>query len=161
MSTQFLHKKANFSWKCKFAFTRPQTGLICVSSSIKLLARLHLSAWFCCMDLRGEKARLQSSLRRVFTWGQKCAIRMIIWVTVILMTVFWPVCTQISIIKGNLNCAIQMMVRRYFPVTRLSNHAAKSPYELTCKLWFFFFFWFFFGGGGGGGATWPSNHFRC
>ena len=38
---------------------------------------------------------------RVFTRGRKCTIRMIIWVTVILMLVFWPVCTQISIMKGN------------------------------------------------------------
>ena len=44
------------------------------------------------------------------------------------MTVFWSVCEQISITKANLNCAIQM-VRRCFPVTHLSNHAAKSPYE--------------------------------
>ena len=50
-------------------------------------------------------------------------------VTVILMTVFWPVCMQISITRGNLNCAIQMMVWRCFPVAHLSNHAAKSPYE--------------------------------
>ena len=45
------------------------------------------------------------------------------------MTVFWPVCTQISITKANLYCAIQVMVQRCFPLTHLSNHAAKSRYE--------------------------------
>ena len=82
----------------------------------------------------------------VFTRGQKCAIRMIIRVNGILLKVFWPVCTQISITRGNLNCAIEMMVRRCFPVTHLSNHAAKLPYECfdvyICD--------FFLLGGGGG-----------
>ena len=43
-------------------------------------------------------------------------------------------------------CAIQMTVQRYFPVTHLSNHAAKMPWPLNCDL--------------GGGGMWPSNHFR-
>ena len=54
------------------------------------------------------------------------------------MTVFWPVCTQISIAMRNLNRAIQMTVRRYFPVMHLSNHTAKStvwmPWPLNCDL---------------------------
>ena len=57
---------------------------------------------------------------------------------IILMTIFWPVCTQISITNGNLNCAIQIMIQRCFPVTHLSNHAAKSlcevPWPLHCDL---------------------------
>ena len=95
-------------------------------------------------------------LLECFHTRAKCTIRMIIRVTVILMTVFWPMCTQISITKGNLNCAIQMM-RRCFPVTHLSNHAAKSPYEcldLKIVIW-----------GGGGGQSYvtfeqlpPINH---
>ena len=64
--------------------------------------------------------------------------------------VFWTVCTQNYIAMCNLNCAFQMMVRRCFPVTHLSNHAAKSLYEwpwpLNCDL--------------GGGATCSSTHFR-
>ena len=69
---------------------------------------------------------------------------------IIRMTVFLTVCTQNYIAMRNLNCAIQMTIRRCFPVTYLSNHAGKSPYKmpwpLNCDL--------------GGGATWPSNHFR-
>ena len=86
----------------------------------------------------------------VFTWGQKCTIRMIIRVTVILMTVFWPVCMQISITKANLNCAIQMMVRRCFPVTHISQIMQRNRHTnaLTSKLCF------------EGRATRPSNHFR-
>ena len=64
-----------------------------------------------------------------FNMRAKCIIIMIIRVTVILMMVYWPVCTQISITKSNLNCSIQMMVRRCFPVTHLSIHAAKLPCE--------------------------------
>ena len=67
-----------------------------------------------------------------------------IWL-IIRMTVFFTMCMQNYIAMRNLNCAIQMMVRRCFPVTYLSNHAAKSPWPLNCDL--------------GGGATWP-NHFR-
>ena len=76
---------------------------------------------------------------------------MIIQVTVILMIVFWPVCTQISITKCNLNCAIQVMVRRCFAVTHLSNHTVKSSCEcLDLKiviLLLLLLFFFFFGGG--------------
>ena len=72
----------------------------------------------------------------------KCAIRMIIQVTVIPMTVFWPVCTEISITKANLNYTIQIL--RCFPVTHLSNQAAKSPYECLDL-----YIVIFLGGGGG------------
>ena len=41
------------------------------------------------------------SLYECFHTRSKCAIRMIIQVTVILITVFWPVCTQISITKDH------------------------------------------------------------
>ena len=69
--------------------------------------------------------------------GHKCAIRMIIRVTVIQMTIFWPVCMQISITKGNLNCAIQMTVRSFFFQWRISqimqwNHSMNA---LTSNLW--------------------------
>ena len=47
-------------------------------------------------------------------------------------------------------CVRKMTVQRCFPVTYLSNHAAKIAiwmlWPLNCDL--------------GGGATWPSNHFR-
>ena len=44
---------------------------------------------------------------------------------------------QISITKANLNCTIQMLVHRCFPVMLLWNHAAKLVYEcldLYCDL---------------------------
>ena len=89
-------------------------------------------------------------LYKCFHKRVKCAIRLIIQVTVILMTVVWPVCKQISITKANVNCAIQMLVQRCFSVTHLSNHTVKCRMNaLTSKLWFFFFFFFFLGGGGG------------
>ena len=66
---------------------------------------------------------------RMFSHESKCAIRIIIQVMVILMKVVWPMCTQIIITKAILNCEIQMMVRKCFPVMHLSNHAAKSLYE--------------------------------
>ena len=47
---------------------------------------------------------------RGFHMRAKCKISMIIELRIILMMVFWPVCTQISITKGNLNSAIQIMV---------------------------------------------------
>ena len=47
-----------------------------------------------------------------------------------------PVCTQISITKAIMNCAIQMMVQRCFTVTHLSNYAAKSPYECLLTMHF-------------------------
>ena len=54
----------------------------------------------------------------------KIAVRMIIRVTVILMTVFWPVCTQISISKGNLNS-------NDGPEVFSSDASHKSPSEIT------------------------------
>ena len=58
-----------------------------------------------------------------------CAFWMIIW-----KTVFWTVCTPNYIAMTR----FQMTVRRCFPFTHLSNHAAKSPYEcpdlLNCDL---------------------------
>ena len=72
---------------------------------------------------------------------------------ILMMIVFWPVCTQISITKVNLNCAIQMMVWRCFPVTHRS---LKSCSEFAVWMhWPLFVIWG--GGGGGGGATWPSK----
>ena len=94
---------------------------------------------------------LQASLS-AFTWEQSAKFEWSCELRIILMMVFWPcVYKQISITKGNLNCAIQIMVRRCFPVTHLSNHAANSrpvwmPWPLNCDF--------------EGGATWPSNHFR-
>ena len=46
-------------------------------------------------------------IRSVLTRGQKCAIRMIIRVNGILLKVFWPVCTQISIMRDNLNAQLK------------------------------------------------------
>ena len=82
----------------------------------------------------GQKTRVYDC----FHTSAKCAIWMIIlnyaiWM-IIRMTVFWTGCMQIYIAMINLNCAIQMMVRRCFLVTHLSNHAAKSPYECL-DLW--------------------------
>ena len=71
------------------------------------------------------------------TRGQKFAIWMIIWVTIILMMVFWPVCMQISITKGNLNFVILMTVQRCFPVTHLLiTQRNRRMNALTSKLWF-------------------------
>ena len=61
---------------------------------------------------------------RNLNYHSNCAIWMII-----RMTVFWTVCTPNYIAMRNLKCAIQMTVRRCFPVTHLSNHTAKSLYE--------------------------------
>ena len=61
-------------------------------------------------DLMIDDMARVKNLYIIECFHMKCAIRMIIWATVILITVFWPVGTQISIRKGNLNCAIQMMV---------------------------------------------------
>ena len=50
--------------------------------------------------------KLKAVAMTVFTQEEKCAIWMIIQ-----MTVFWTVCTQNYIAMRNLKCAIQMMVR--------------------------------------------------
>ena len=70
-----------------------------------------------------------SYTKRVFTREQSAKFEWSFELRIILMTVFWPVCMQITITKGHLNCAIQMMVQWCFPVTLLSNHAANSLYE--------------------------------
>ena len=45
----------------------------------------------------------------------KCEIRVII-----LIMVFWPVCTQvIRIMNANFDCKVQTMIRRCFPVMHL------------------------------------------
>ena len=62
---------------------------------------------------------------RNWTYHLNCAI----WI-IIRKMVFWIVCTPNYIAMCHLKCAIQMTVRRCFPVlTHLSNQAAKSPYE--------------------------------
>ena len=75
----------------------------------------------------------------------KCAIWMIIQTTV-----FWTMCTQICIAMRNLNCAIQMFVRRCFLVTHVSKSCRDVtvwlPWPLNCNPLV--------------RATWPSNHFR-
>ena len=122
-------------------------AILCSSPFLsKTSAFVHLEHFFLCSSIasifrmdRGHDVQFFEMLgtcfisiltKSVFTREQKCAIRMIVQVTVILMMVFWPVCMQISITrKGNLNCAIQIMVPRCFPVTHLSHHTAKSLCE--------------------------------
>ena len=73
---------------------------------------------------------------RVFTREQSAQFEWSFELRIIRITVFWPKCTQISITKHNfnLNSAIQMMVWSCFPVTLLSNHAAKSHWPLNCDI---------------------------
>ena len=53
---------------------------------------------------------------------------MIIWVTIILMTVFWPVCTQISITKAHLNWAIDEFGIS-FAHTSVRGHSTKQAFS--------------------------------
>ena len=73
------------------------------------------------------QANTSTSIKLVsdcFHTRAKCTI----WI-IIRMMVFWTMCTPNYIAIRHLKCAIQMTVRRCFPLPHLSNHAAKSLYE--------------------------------
>ena len=63
---------------------------------------------------------------------------MIILVNIILMMVFWPVCTQISITKGDLICAIQNdgmgVISSDASLKSRSEITVWMPWPLNCDL---------------------------
>ena len=101
-----------------------QETTIIISGGVPPKAEQHISSMYICFGFIRIWLFSHESKVRNLNDHSSCEFWMII-----RMTVFWTVCTQNYIAMRNLKCAIQMMVRRCFPVTHLSNYAAKSPYE--------------------------------
>ena len=106
--------------------------LWCFSSIITYFT----SSWFySSMDPTTSRMHDEWNLK-CFHTRKKCAIRMIILVTIILMMVFWPMCTQIILTKV-FQWRISQMTQQI---------TVWMPWPLNCDL--------------GGRSMWFSNHFR-